>query len=377
MQKTGNISEHDMFNTFNMGVGMVLTVPAEQADKALDILHANGEPEAYQSGRHRRRRGGGAVLNIAVLVSGGGTNLQALLDSEARGENPNGRITLVVASKPGVYALERAAKAGVEGVVVRRKDYESEDFDAALLKTLKSHNIDLVVLAGFLSVLGPSVIEAYPRRILNVHPALIPSFCGPGMYGLRPHRGGSGPGLQGDRCHRPLCQRGVRRRAHPAAKGRGHPARRHPRGAAEAGDGAGREWKLLPKAVAMVLQRRDRVKTPSVTPDGVPPPLKGGRLEAPLRGAVAAGDWGSSVMGEFEPWKRINLNEYLASNEYPGRGIAVAMAPDGRQMFIGYFIMGRSENSRNRVFDPVPERGGICTMAADPDKLEDPSLIHL
>ena len=128
------------------------------------------------------------MLNIAVLVSGGGTNLQALLDSEARGENPNGRITLVVASKPGVYALERAAKAGVEGVVVRRRDYESsEDFDAALLNQLKTHHIDLVVLAGFLSVLGPSVIAAYPRRILNVHPALIPSFCGPGMYGLRPH----------------------------------------------------------------------------------------------------------------------------------------------------------------------------------------------
>ena len=73
--------------------------------------------------------------------------------------------------------------------------------------------------------------------------------------------------------------------------------------------------------------------------------------------------------------EKIDLNEYLASNEYPGRGIAVAKAPDGRQMFIGYFIMGRSENSRNRVFDPVPERGGICTIAADPAKLEDPSLI--
>lgn len=128
------------------------------------------------------------MLNIAVLVSGGGTNLQALLDSEARGENPNGKITLVVASKPGVYALERAARAGVEGVVVRRKDYATgADFDAALLAVLKEHNIDLVVLAGFLTVLGPSVVEAYPRRILNVHPALIPAFCGPGMYGLRPH----------------------------------------------------------------------------------------------------------------------------------------------------------------------------------------------
>ena len=101
------------------------------------------------------------MLNIAVLVSGGGTNLQALLDSEARGENPNGKITLVVASKPGVYALERAAKAGVESCVVRRRDYDnSEEFDAALLGTLKAHNIDLVVLAGFLSVLGPSVIAA-------------------------------------------------------------------------------------------------------------------------------------------------------------------------------------------------------------------------
>jgi phosphoribosylglycinamide formyltransferase-1 len=128
------------------------------------------------------------VLNIAVLVSGGGTNLQAILDSEARGENPNGKVTLVVASKPGVYALERAAKAGVESCVVRRKDYEnSADFDRALLAVLQSHRIGLVVLAGFLSVLGPGVIAAYPRRILNVHPALIPSFCGPGMYGLRPH----------------------------------------------------------------------------------------------------------------------------------------------------------------------------------------------
>ncbi len=125
---------------------------------------------------------------VAVLVSGGGTNLQALLDSQARGENPNGEIVLVVASKPGVYALERAANAGVEGCVVRRKDYaESTAFDAALLKVLRSHKIDIVVLAGFLSVLGPGIIEAYPNRILNVHPALIPSFCGPGMYGLRPH----------------------------------------------------------------------------------------------------------------------------------------------------------------------------------------------
>ena len=128
------------------------------------------------------------MLNIAVLVSGGGTNLQAILDSQAKGENPNGCVKLVVASKPGVYALERAAKAGVESCVVRRKDFDTpEAFDEALLQVLKEHKIDLVVLAGFLSVLGHKVVSAYPNRILNVHPALIPSFCGTGMYGLRPH----------------------------------------------------------------------------------------------------------------------------------------------------------------------------------------------
>ena len=183
------------------------------------------------------------MLNVAVLVSGGGTNLQALLDSEARGENPNGKITLVVASKPGVYALERAAKAGVEGVVVRRKDYE--------LETLKSHNIDLVVLAGFLSVLGPSVIEAYPRRILNVHPALIPSFCGPGMYGLRPHQAALARGCKvtGATVHfvNEECDGGpiLLQKAVEILPG-DTPEVLQKRVMEQA------EWKLLPKAVAMV-----------------------------------------------------------------------------------------------------------------------------
>ena len=313
------------------------------------------------------------MLNIAVLVSGGGTNLQALLDSEARGENPNGRITLVVASKPGVYALERAAKAGVEGCVVRRKDYaSSEDFDAALLKTLKDHNIDLVVLAGFLSVLGPSVIEAYPRRILNVHPALIPSFCGPGMYGLRPHEAALARGCKvtGATVHfvNEECDGGpiLLQKAVDILPG-DTPEVLQKRVMEQA------EWKLLPKAVAMICngEVEEKLLLSRLTACHLP---QGGRQGSLSEGAVAAGDWGSSVIGEFD-MEKINLNEYLASNEYPGRGIAVAMAPDGRQMFIGYFIMGRSENSRNRVFDPVPERGGICTIAADPAKLEDPSLI--
>ena len=113
------------------------------------------------------------MMKIAVLVSGGGTNLQAILESERRGENPNGKVTLVVASKPGAYALERAANFGVETAVVRRKDYAtSEEFDTALLSVLKDHGIELVVLAGFLSVLGPSVIAAYPNRQL-LRPRLL------------------------------------------------------------------------------------------------------------------------------------------------------------------------------------------------------------
>ena len=137
------------------------------------------------------------MKRVAVLVSGGGTNLQALLESEQRGENPNGKIVLVVASKPGVYALERAANFGVESAVVSRKDYaDSAAFDAALLDTLQSHSIDVVVLAGFLSVLGEKVIAAYRNKIINVHPSLIPSFCGPGFYGLKVHEAALAKGVK-------------------------------------------------------------------------------------------------------------------------------------------------------------------------------------
>ena len=129
------------------------------------------------------------MLNVAVLVSGGGTNLQAILDAKAAGGLAHANIALVLSSKPGVFALERAAKAGVPGVVVSRKDYAApEAYDAALLETLRAHDIDVVVLAGFLSILGKTVIEAYTDRIINVHPSLIPSFCGEGYYGLRVHK---------------------------------------------------------------------------------------------------------------------------------------------------------------------------------------------
>ena len=125
---------------------------------------------------------------IAVLVSGGGTNLQALIDAQQRGENPDGEIVLVIASNDKAYALQRAENAGIKHMVLSRKALGgAEAFDDALIKTLQEEKIDLVVLAGFLSILGQKVTDAYARRIINVHPALIPSFCGEGFYGLKVH----------------------------------------------------------------------------------------------------------------------------------------------------------------------------------------------
>ena len=128
------------------------------------------------------------MKRIAVLVSGGGTNLQALLDAQARGELKNGRIVLVLSSAEGAYALTRAENAGVETCVKARKAFTSNrEMTRAILDVLKEKEIDLVVLAGFLHILTEELVTAYPNAILNVHPALIPSFCGAGYYGLKVH----------------------------------------------------------------------------------------------------------------------------------------------------------------------------------------------
>ena len=127
------------------------------------------------------------MLNIAVLVSGGGTNLQALLDAQAAGALHSGQITLVVSSKPGAYALTRAQACDVETAVLEKRE-TPEAYGEELLALLQAHGIALVVLAGFLKILSPNVIAAYRGRILNVHPSLIPAFCGEGFYGLRVHR---------------------------------------------------------------------------------------------------------------------------------------------------------------------------------------------
>ena len=128
------------------------------------------------------------MTNIAVMVSGGGTNLQALIDAQKAGKIPHGQIRLVIASNDRAYALERAAKAGIDSVVIRHKDYPvQEEFDQKIVDTLHEYQIDMVVLAGYLSILGPTMIRAYEDRIINIHPSLIPSFCGKGFYGLKVH----------------------------------------------------------------------------------------------------------------------------------------------------------------------------------------------
>ncbi|HIY74487.1 MAG TPA: phosphoribosylglycinamide formyltransferase [Candidatus Intestinimonas merdavium] len=125
---------------------------------------------------------------IAVLVSGGGTNLQALIDAQRAGKLQGGEIVAVLSSKSGAYALERAARAGIPGYVVARRDFPSNQaMTLALVERLQALDIDLVVLAGFLHILTSEMVAAYPNAILNVHPALIPSFCGKGAYGLHVH----------------------------------------------------------------------------------------------------------------------------------------------------------------------------------------------
>jgi len=120
---------------------------------------------------------------IAVLVSGGGTNLQALMDAQARGEIPSGEIVLVVSNNPNAYALERAKRAGIDTAVCTRPDMERK-----ILSALSEHGIEMVILAGFMAILSKDFVSRYPDRIINIHPSLIPSFCGEGFYGLRVHR---------------------------------------------------------------------------------------------------------------------------------------------------------------------------------------------
>ena len=201
-----------------------------------------------------------SMKNIAVLVSGGGTNLQALIDAEKRGELGCGKISLVIASKPGVYALERAKQNDIEALVLARKDYDSiAAYSKALADTLEAKGTDLVVLAGFLTIIDEQVYEKFPNRILNVHPALIPSFCGKGYYGLHVHEAALEKGVKvsGATVHivTPECDAGpiVLQKA-VEVKQDDTPETLQKRIMEEA------EWKLLPKAVRLFCEDKITVK---------------------------------------------------------------------------------------------------------------------
>ncbi len=143
-------------------------------------------------------------MKIAVCVSGGGTNLQAIIDKINSGEIHNTEIAVVISNNKNAYALERAAQAGIEGVCISPRDYaDRAEFNKAFLDKLDSYNVDLVVLAGFLVVIPPEMIRKYEYKIINIHPSLIPSFCGTGYYGLKVHEGALARGVKvtGATCH--------------------------------------------------------------------------------------------------------------------------------------------------------------------------------
>ncbi|MEE1101960.1 MAG: phosphoribosylglycinamide formyltransferase [Agathobacter sp.] len=143
-------------------------------------------------------------MKIAVCVSGGGTNLQAIIDAIDNGTITNTEISVVIANNPGAFALERAKKHGIEAVCISPKNYETRaEFNKDFLEKLDSYEVDLVVLAGFLVVIPPEMIQKYRNRIINIHPSLIPSFCGTGYYGLKVHEGALERGVKvtGATCH--------------------------------------------------------------------------------------------------------------------------------------------------------------------------------
>ncbi len=199
------------------------------------------------------------MLNIAVFVSGGGTNLQALIDAQDRGEIKNGKITFVLASNEDAYALERAKKAGIPSVVVNRKSYSTKDeYDKAVLQALDGKNIDLIVLAGFLSILGEELVNTYKNRIINIHPSLIPLFCGDGFYGKKVHTAvlNSGMKVTGATAHfvNEITDGGaiILQKAVPIEPGDNEDILQY-RVMRQA------EWEILPKAVSLFCQGRIKI----------------------------------------------------------------------------------------------------------------------
>lgn len=200
------------------------------------------------------------MKKIVVLVSGGGTNLQALIDAQHRGEIPGGEITCVISSKPGVYALERATKAGIPSRVIDRKEYaDSKAFSGALLEALQEEQADLVIYAGFMTIVDEMVSRAFPYKMMNVHPSLIPSFCGKGYYGLHVHEAvlKSGVKVTGATVHfvTEVCDGGPIILQQPVfVQNDDTPETLQKRVMEQA------EWKILPKAAALFCAGKIKVE---------------------------------------------------------------------------------------------------------------------
>ena len=280
---------------------------------------------------------------IAVFVSGGGTNLQALLDAQAEGKLQDGQIVLVLSSNPGAYALQRAEKAGVSSVTVSRKDSASQaEFEAAISRELENAGIEMIVLAGFMSILSADFTARWEKRIINVHPSLIPSFCGKGYYGLRVHEAALRYGVKvtGATVHYvnevPDGGQIILQKAVDILPG-DTPEVLQRRVMEQA------EWQLLPRAAQLVAKRIRDEKSKT------------------------------ERKGQMDVYQIHSPEELIQGNSYVGRGIVIGKTPDASRAVIAYFIMGRSENSRNRVF--AEEDGVLYTRPFDESKVADPSLI--
>jgi phosphoribosylglycinamide formyltransferase-1 len=266
------------------------------------------------------------LKRIAALCSGGGTNLQALLDAQQKGVLKSGAICLVISNKSESYALERARGQGIATLVIEKHKGQVALFERQLAQALDENSIDLIVLAGFMCILSPSFVGKYPKRILNIHPSLIPSFCGKGYYGLAVHRAALDYGVK-------------------VTGATVHYVNEVPDGGKII---AQKAVAILPGDTPEILQRRVMEQAEWV-------------LLPQCVETICA------ELGE-----RMDLYQLLEKNRYPGRGILVGLSKENKAV-IAYFIMGRSQNSRNRVF--LAEGQDLKTEAFDPSLVEDPSLI--
>ncbi len=189
IQEKGGISEHDMYNTYNMGVGMMFVVPESQAEEAVNAVNAAGEKAFVIGEITEGEKGVGYMLRIGVLVSGGGTNLQAIIDAISNGKNNKcGKLLPWLVRDPEYTRLKEQKLNNIPSIVISRKAFNSlEEHDTAVCEHMKYCDVDLIVMAGYLSIVGDKLINEFNNKIINIHPSLIPSFCGPGFYGLKVH----------------------------------------------------------------------------------------------------------------------------------------------------------------------------------------------